>query len=90
MRGCWSCGTVVMETVLEKLHVEFVPAYPLSEHSAHRFGPLPTDLAPDSSLGASFHSNSLPPGTLAPAKLSHNGLSLLGLFPAIPLNWTNL
>lgn len=79
-----------METMLEKLRVGFVPAYPPSEHSAPHVATLPAHLSTDSALGASFRSNSLLSGILAAAKLSHSALSLLALIPAISVNWTNL
>lgn len=47
----------------------------------HAFGAMATVC--ESCLVWSFPPNFLPSGTLAPVKLSHNALSLLGLFPAI-------
>lgn len=86
MRGCWLCGTIVMKTVLEKLHVEFVTAYPAVRAHRSSCHPITTNVSTDSLLGASFHYSSLPPGTLAPAKLSHRHLLFWAFYPAIPLN----
>lgn len=89
MRGCWLCGTIVMKTVLEKLHVEFVTAYPAVRAHRSSCHPITTNVSTDSLLGASFHYSSLPPGTLAPAKLSHRHLLFWAFYPAIPLNWNH-
>ena len=87
---CWSRRVIILETMLEKLHVGFVPAYPPSEHSTPHVAMLPAHLSTESALGASFRSNSLLSGILAPAKLSRSALSLLALIPAISVNWTDL